>query len=281
MRKILTLVLILTAVTVAVRSQDEQFVTQRNIEDDLNSVVCKNSDRLEAVKSLFKNAGAKENELNVVTSGKVDNLVIEKKGESDDTIVVGAHYDKVSEGCGALDNWTGVVIITNLYRYLSHFKSKKTFVFIAFDKEEAGLIGSNAFVSSIPKEKRSQYCEMVNFDSFGFGYPQVMSNTTTPLLAEFVKKVAGDVNMPFHEAAIVNAGADSASFRAKGIPAVTLHGMNNDWQHYLHTSNDNLKNVKVSSVLVGYNFGLQLLSNLDRQPCDAFLPKGENKKDGK
>lgn len=256
-------------------AQQPQDVTQQDIEADLKTFVCKNSDRLEAAKNLFKTAGAKDSDINVVSVGKVDNLVIEKKGSSDETIVVGAHYDKVSDGCGVIDNWSGVVIIANLYKYLSHFKSTKTFVFVAFAREEQGLIGSHAFANAIPKDKRSQYCAMVNFDSFGFGYPQVMLNTTTPLLAAFAKKVASDVNMPYHEAPIPNAGADSASFRAIGIPSITFHGMGSDWQRYLHSSNDNIKNVNAASVFVGLNFGSLFLSKLDAQPCDAFLPKSD------
>lgn len=278
---LIPIILVLLVFALAAKAQQEQYVTAKNIQDDVNSFVCKNEDRLEAAKKLFKNAGAVDEELQVVKSGKVDNLVITRKGETNETIVVGAHYDKVSAGCGVLDNWTGVVIVANLYRYLSHFKTKKTFVFVAFDREEEGLFGSRAFAEAIPKERRSQYCSMVNFDSFGFGYPQVMLNTSTPLLAEFTKKVASDVNMPFHEAAIMNAGADSASFRVIGIPAITLHGMGNDWQKYLHTSNDNIKNVNVNSVFVGYNFGVLLLSNLDGQACHAFLPSTDKKQDRK
>jgi hypothetical protein len=262
-------------------AQEEQYVTEKNIQDDVNSFVCKKDDRLEAARKLFKNAGAGDSDLQIISTGKVDNLVVTHRGASDETIVVGAHYDKVSAGCGVLDNWTGVVIVANLYRYLSHFKTKKTFVFVAFDREEEGLYGSHAFANAIPKDKRSQYCSMVNFDSFGFGYPQVMLNASTPLFAEYTKKLAESVKMPFHEAAIAGAGADSASFRAVGIPAITLHGMGNDWQKYLHTSNDNIKNVNVNSVLVGYNFGVLLLSNVDAQPCHAFLPSDDDKQKDK
>jgi Zn-dependent M28 family amino/carboxypeptidase len=274
-------VLLFSALAAIVSAQQQQVVTQANIEDDIKSFVCKNDERLDAAKTLFRNAGAEESDMSVVSAGKVHNLVIVKKGESDETIIVGAHYDKVSAGCGVIDNWTGIVIIANLYKYLLHFKSKKTFLFIAFDREEEGLVGSNAFASAIPKEKRSQYCSMVNFDSFGFGYPQVMTNTTTPSLEEFAKKLAIQVNMPLYEAGISNADADSDSFKMKGIPAITLHGLSNDWQHYLHTSNDNIKNVKVGSVYVGFNFGALLLSNLDAQPCDAFWPKSGKKKESK
>jgi len=150
------MLLLLSAMATSASAQQEQAVTQANIENDLKSFVCKNDERLEAAKSLFKNAGVAESDVSIVSTGQVHNLVIVKKGESDESIVVGAHYDKVSAGCGVIDNWTGIVIIANLYKYLLHFKSKKTFVFIAFDREEEGLVGSNAFASAIPKEKRSQ-----------------------------------------------------------------------------------------------------------------------------
>src|SRR5205809_7443481 len=81
-------------------------INEESIKADMQLHVCKNGHRLEAVKALFRKKGASDDEIRIDALDGVENLVVEKKGKSDETIIVGAHYDKVSNGCGALDNWT-------------------------------------------------------------------------------------------------------------------------------------------------------------------------------
>jgi len=233
--------------------------------------VCKNDERFEAVKNLFKKMGASDNDLKVENFDKVQNLTVTKKGKTNETIIVGAHYDKVNEGCGAIDNWTGLVIVANLYGTLRQYQTEKTYIFVAFGNEEKGLVGSEAMAKSIPKENRPQYCSMVNFDSFGFNYPQVLSNASSPKMTKFAKDLAKEVNMPFSEASLAGtADADSTSFVSKNIPAITFHGLSNKWLEYLHSSKDKIENVKPESVLVGYKFGYLFLTRLDQGTCDMF-----------
>lgn len=246
-------------------------VTEETIKADMEMHVCKNGDRLEAVKSLFKKRGATDEELKVETFDSVENLVVSKKGRTEETIIVGAHYDKVSEGCGAIDNWTGIVIIANIFANMRNMPTDKTIQFVAFGKEELGLVGSNAMAKSIPKEKRSQICSMINLDSFGFTYPQVLSNSSSSKMTKFAKDLADEVKMPFSNASLGGAAdADSSSFLNKEIPAITFHGLSNRWTEYLHSSKDKLSNVNYKSVLVGYNFVGLYLTKVDAQPCSAF-----------
>ena len=233
--------------------------------------VCKASDRLTAVRTLFKNKGAKDDDLKTEKHDSAENLVVTVKGKSSETIIVGAHYDRVELGCGAIDNWTGIVILANLYKSLKDANPEKTIVFVAFDKKESGLDGSIGMAKSIPKETRNQYCSMVNFESFGFNPPQVLSNTSSPKLIKFARELAGEVQMPFTAANITEMPeTDSSSFMNKGVPALTFHGLSVRWADYLHKSRDILENVNPQSVLVGYRFGLLYLQRLDSKPCDSF-----------
>jgi hypothetical protein len=111
---------------------------------------------------------------------------------------------------------------------------------------------------------------MVNFDSFGFNYPQVLSNASSPRMTKLAKDLAKEVNMPFSEAAINNADADSSSFVEKDIPAITFHGLSNKWQEYLHSSKDKIENVNFQSVLIGYNFAYLFVSRIDQGACGMF-----------
>ncbi len=247
-----------------------KFSAEDDIKQDLKLNVCENKERLDAVKNLFKKMGASEEEIKIEKYKNVENLVVVKKGKTEETVVVGAHYDKTSDGCGAIDNWTGVVIIANLYRTFKQFSTEKTYVFVAFGKEELGLVGSDAMAKEISKDKRQNYCAMVNLDSFGLAYPQVMANTSDAKLIDLAKAVAKDMKLPFAQASIELASADSESFRRQKIPAVTIHGLSNKWQEYLHQTRDKLDNVNPQSVYLGYRYGLVYLSRIDENPCGAF-----------
>ena len=245
--------------------------TQDEIKNEIALVPCKNKERLEGVKSLFRQMGASDSDITVEDLKGVRNVVITKKGKTNETVIVGAHYDKVSDGCGAIDNWTGVVIIANLYKTLRTTETDKTYIFVAFDKEEIGLIGSNALAKTITKEQKSNTCSMVNLDSFGFGYPQILDNTSNSKMTNFAANLAKELEMPFSHASLAGAAdADSTSFNEKDIPAVTFHGLSAKWQNYLHSNNDKVENINVSSVFVGYNFLLRFLGKLDAESCNSF-----------
>ncbi|MBA2619771.1 MAG: M20/M25/M40 family metallo-hydrolase [Acidobacteria bacterium] len=245
--------------------------TEAEIKENLQLAPCKNADRLAAAAALFRAMGAADADVSIGKFKDLQNLVVTKKGKTDETIIVGAHYDKVKDGCGAIDNWTGIVIIANLYRTIKDLQTDKTFLFVAFDREESGLYGSDAMAKSIPKEKRENYCAMVNLDSFGFTYPQVLDNVSSRKLTDLAEQTAKDVKMPFAHASLEGiADADSSSFLKKDIPAVTFHGLSNDWQKFLHSSNDKIENVNASSVFVGYQFTLRFLLKTDSSICGAF-----------
>jgi Iap family predicted aminopeptidase len=244
--------------------------TEEEIKEDIKLNVCKNNERLEAVKKLFQKMGAKESEIKVEKKKDVENLVVTKKGKTDEIIIIGAHYDKTSDGCGAIDNWTGIVILVNLFRTIKDFNTEKTYIFTAFGKEELGLLGSDEMARAIPKDKRAGYCAMVNFDSFGFTYPQVMRNVSDKQLMDLAKEVSTELKIPFGQAAIEFASSDSESFRKQKIPAISIHGLSDKWQEYLHGTKDKIENVNSTSVYIGYRFALNFLAKIEASNCDAF-----------
>lgn len=83
-------------------------------------------------------------------------------------IMLGAHYDRVAQGQGAVDNAAGVAAALELLATFRRVPLKKYQVVAAFwDLEEKGLAGSQAFLSSAPRDKiPSVY---INFDMLGYG----------------------------------------------------------------------------------------------------------------
>jgi Zn-dependent M28 family amino/carboxypeptidase len=276
MKFIISGLLILNSLFIAVSAQTPKikFSTQEEIKADMELAPCKGrKERREEVRKLFLKMGAPESAIAIEKFGEVENVVVTKKGKTDETIVVGAHFDKTMDGCGAIDNWSGIVIIAHLYRMMDQFTTQKTYKFVAFDKEEAGLLGSNAMAQEIPKEKRAGYCAMVNFDSFGFSYPQALRNISSEPLLALAKEVSEEMKLPYSQAAIEFASGDSESFRIRDIPAISFHGLDDKWQNYLHTSNDKISKINMQSVFIGYSQGIIFLSKLEQKPCDAFRKK--------
>ncbi|MEP6848245.1 MAG: M20/M25/M40 family metallo-hydrolase [Acidobacteriota bacterium] len=253
-----------------------KYATKEELTDELKAAPCKNSKRLEAAAALFVTMGARDADISVSKLDDVQNLVVTKKGKTDETVIVGAHYDKVDAGCGAIDNWTGITTIANIYRTLSSIDTQKTYLFVAFDKEERGLIGSQAMVRSFKKaEKLPSVCWMVNIDSLGFTNPKVFDNASTPKMTEKATALADELKMKFVHRRIEGADADSDAFLKKGIPAITFDGLNPDWQRYLHTNNDKFENINIDAVMNGYSFVLRYVAKLDDLPCSEFRKTGK------
>jgi len=123
----------------------------------------------------------------ILTKSRAQNVVAELPGGDpvlkDETIVIGAHYDHLGMGGpgsgsripdtlaihnGADDNASGVAGILALARKMStqSIPFKRTVLFVAFDGEEMGLLGSKYFVNHSPVDPK-QIKTMFNFDMIG------------------------------------------------------------------------------------------------------------------
>lgn len=168
------------------------------------------------------------------------NIIAAKRGASDSVIVLGAHYDSVEVGQGANDNGSGTAVLLELARVLAQKSYKHTLVFIAFDAEEEGLIGSRHYVTSLPDDVRRKIVAMLNFDMLGGG--------TGPLLLDGEGRVGKLVLDAAKELGIQargfqlgsGAGSDHASFRSVGIDAVFF---SRDY-NLLHTPQDVIGEVR-------------------------------------
>ncbi len=250
--------------SVAVASLDE-------FRHSFTTVPCKNEERLPAVKALFLKMGAPEADITIEKIKGVENIVLRKQGETDEKIVIGAHYDLTGEGsCGAADNWTGIVAIAQLYQSLKAVKLKKTLLFVGFGKEEEGLVGSKAMAKQIKKEDRLQYCAMVNVDGIGLTTPQSLTNVSSKKLTELSKELAKKIEVPFEPIFVANASSDSASFLDKKIPAISIVGMSADWPKIYHSKNDQAARVNPNFVFMSYKLALSLITTINDNDCGAY-----------
>lgn len=254
------------------QAQGLKLATKDEITAAVNAVPCKKEERIEGVKKLFREAGAGDADIIVekFDKDKISNVVVRKKGDTDETVIVGAHYDRVESGCGAVDNWTGVVIMTHIYKAIAPLTTKKSYIFVAFDKEEAGLRGSSHMVKAMTPEQIAGTCSMLNFDSFGQAAPMSLRSVSSPKMLDLAKEIGDQGGLKFQDVEIPGASADSASFRDKKIAAITISGLAGNWQSILHTADDKPKNVNMDSVYLGYRFGLTFAAKIDAAGCKDF-----------
>jgi hypothetical protein len=82
--------------------------------------------------------------------------------------------------------------------------------------------------------------------------------------------LAKQLKIPFARASIHEADADSSSFLRKKIPALTLHGLSNEWASIIHSHNDRASKVNAVSVYLGYRLALAMVGQIDQASCDAY-----------
>ena len=244
--------------------------TAEEIAAEFKEVPCKKKERASAVQALFERMGAKATDMKAERSRNATNLVIRGGVPANDTILIGAHYDFVAPGCGAVDNWSGIVALAHAYRTIRKLEAHKAILFVAFDSEEEGLVGSRAMADAIPKQELPRYCAMINIDSFGLALPFALTNTSSDSLMKVTQEAAAALQVPFYTVGIKFADADSSSFLRREIPAVTLSGLSNKWEEILHSKKDQQGLVNATSVYLGYRLALSVWNRVDAAPCDAF-----------
>jgi Peptidase family M28 len=96
------------------------------------------------------------------------NVFAEREGTSktSGSILISAHYDTVFNSPGADDNATGVAVTLEVARLFASRPTPRTLQLVFFDKEEAGLLGSKAFVAN--KIHLENLYGVINMDMVGF-----------------------------------------------------------------------------------------------------------------
>jgi len=155
------------------------------IEDRLRSVVAKNSEREQALRDLLVQAGCPIGRLEeqAVKHSKIPNVLCTMPGQISAVIIVGAHFDCVSAGCGVVDNWSGASLLPSLLESLKKIPRRHTFTFAGFSDEEKGMIGSRYFVGVLSQEDVENISAMINIDSVGAGPTKLELDRGTRSLA--------------------------------------------------------------------------------------------------
>ncbi|MBI2789211.1 MAG: M20/M25/M40 family metallo-hydrolase [Elusimicrobia bacterium] len=227
-----------------------------------------NPERAKFMIELFKLGGATDADIVLQDAGRGrNNIIVTKKGKTDRVIVVGGHYDQVSEGLGKIDNGTGATMVANLYQALNGTETDATIVFIAFAREEEGLYGSQAYVRSLDKTKRAKIDAMINLDTLAVDGTFTWKNNSTRALLDRFAQVSRDSGHASKEDYLNGGDADSSTFRDAGIPAITIYGASQDVIFdVIHSERDNMSAFSLKHYKNAYMLVLEAIRSLDRTP---------------
>jgi Zn-dependent M28 family amino/carboxypeptidase len=170
-----------------------------------------------------------------------DNVVAELTGvgHPENVYVFASHYDSVN--CpGADDNASGTAGIMEAARVLSQYQFDATIRFIAFDREEQGMIGSYAYVAAHDKENflGTISLDMIAYNAGGnnqaFLRSHDGSNAWKSALADAFSLYGNGITA-FQQGALD--GSDHVPFESAGFNGVLL--IENYWNNpNYHTTED-------------------------------------------
>ncbi len=220
--------------------------------------------------------------------------VLEGKGPlSEETIIVGAHYDHLGTGGmgslafgsreihnGADDNASGTATVLELARRLAARPEPlpRRVVFMLFSGEELGLLGSAHYTNSQPLYPLEQTVAMLNFDMVG-RYEQdkgltVYGAASSPGFAELVEALSRSFGFKTKLPKPINDGfsdSDHSSFFRKDIPILFFFtGTHPDY----HKPSDDSEKINFEGMSRIAGMGELILLDLAQRPSRPVFQKG-------
>jgi Zn-dependent M28 family amino/carboxypeptidase len=195
---------------------------------------------------------------------KAPNLICSLPGAMEAAIVVGAHFDLEEAGDGVVDNWSGASMLPSLYQGIKVVPRRHTLRFVAFSGEEKGLVGSRAYVQQLAKTHETTSA-MVNLDTLGLTETEVWGNHADPNLLKLMSLAASTAKLPVSGMNVDQVGTtDSEPFRAKKIPAITIHSLTSETLPILHSAKDRIEAIHKDEYYRTYRLVLVYLAVLDQ-----------------
>ncbi|MBQ9930601.1 MAG: M28 family peptidase [Oscillospiraceae bacterium] len=153
--------------------------------------------------------------------GEAHNVVLDMPGETDEYIVLSAHYDSIAISVGVYDNMSGAVGLLAMAEYFAKHPHRYGLRFVWTGAEEQGENGSKAYCAAHADEL-SKFVLNINLDMIGCIMGRFIACVTAEEgLVNYVKYLGLEWGMPVH-AYQDTYYSDSTSFADKGVPALSL-----------------------------------------------------------
>lgn len=196
-----------------------------------------------------------------ISEANVNNVMGYAKGvnKKKNPIILSCHFDHMGQDIlgnvynGALDNASGTAFLLEMVNYIQKLgKADRDILFVAFNAEEFGCIGSNEFLDKY-KDKISE-SKIYNFDMIGSleGVPLCImggdKDTKETALIKDLTKIFEEEKIYFNY--LFENASDHEGFRKNNIEAVTL----SDYDlSRIHTLNDKAQYIDEAAIKRCFN----------------------------
>ncbi len=182
--------------------------------------------------------------------GESQNVRARLGPDTDDPVLLVAHYDAHDVGEGALDNGCGMAVLLAAVRALSALELDCRVEVAAVGCEEIGLLGSQALADRIDTD---QLRAVVNVDGAGRCRDLRAYTHASETLLDVVESVAAAADQPVGIEETPHAYSDHWPFLRRGVPALQVHSTpaadDERWTRgWTHTSADTREKVEIRNV---------------------------------
>ncbi|MCA1036723.1 MULTISPECIES: M28 family peptidase [Bacillus] len=195
-----------------------------------------------------------------------------KKKDTGEVIVLGAHHDSVAGAPGANDDASGTAMTLELARVFKNIPTDSEIRFVTFGAEELGLLGSRHYVENLSDKEQDSIIANFNLDMVGSrdaGDLVMLTADGEPnLVTELAQKSSLKLNgtaTPYGQ----GGRSDHVPFAEAGIPAALfIHSPSEPWYHTPEDTIDKISKDKLQDVaeIVGSAI-------YDQAKFDRKLPK--------
>ena len=207
--------------------------------------------------------------------GKSHNVILDLPGETEEYIVMTAHYDSTSLSQGAYDNMSGSVGLLALAEKFLKEKHRYGIRFIWCGSEERGLLGSKAYCAAHEEELQKVVLN-VNLDMIGCIMGKFIACCTSEeKLVHYIQYFAAMEGFGIKANQDVYS-SDSTPFADKGVPAVSFARIAPNNTATIHNSYDTRNVMKMEHMQKDIEFigkFMEAMANAKHCPVAREMPE--------
>ena len=212
--------------------------------------------------------------------GNSHNVIAELPGDSDEWIVLTAHYDSTSLSQGAYDNMSGSVGLLGIAEYFAKKPHRRGLRFVWCGSEERGLLGAKAYCAD-HEEELGKVVLNINLDMIGCIMGKFISCCTTEEpLTHYIKYMGMELGFPLAVRQDVYS-SDSTPFADKGVPALSFARIAPQNTATIHNSYDTLAVMSGQQMvedIAFLNAFTERMANAVRCPVERKIPDNMKEK---
>ena len=212
--------------------------------------------------------------------GESNNVILDLPGETDEYVLLTAHYDSTSLSTGAYDNMSGSVALLGIADHFLAKSHRYVLLFIWCGSEERGLLGVKAYCSAHEEELKKCVLD-INLDMLGTIMGKwVATCTAEEKLVHYIEYMASEYGMGIEARQDIRS-SDSTPISDKGVPSVNFFRVAPGNTATIHNRYDTLKVMSAERVKADTDFVIAFtehMVNAKQFPVAREIPESMKEK---